>query len=413
MTRWSSLRCYSTFSRASSRPQCKCVAIFHLLHLFLKQGPVQRRVVISPSPTYYCLRTNSRCAHKTTRCHESNVFGAHARAVATNAHAHAGNQQLVECNACKECKKRARVWCALSPVIGVRTWNAAATAPSAHTHALSRGLSPRSSILVTHSLLRPPPRRPHLPSSPPPFSPSNMRCVHCHTTETPLWRAGPAGPKTLCNACGVRWKKTGSLIARSKRAPPSDVSTAFRKRSRTVDTCVPSSTSAAITATTVSPTAPSCPPPASSHAPHAAPPAPRPASVFRAADATRARYDSVFSGLMVVHRGALAAPPARRARAPAPSSSPPSATTTATATTVPSRTPSASPAPTGACELAPDAPDGGGDGEPFAPPVFVTETHAPSPSPSPPPIPRVQRAARGEGFRLCLSVGPHDAHNAL
>ncbi|KAI0562278.1 hypothetical protein FGB62_62g148 [Gracilaria domingensis] len=24
-----------------------------------------------------------------------------------------------------------------------------------------------------------------------------MRCVHCHTTETPLWRAGPAGPKTL------------------------------------------------------------------------------------------------------------------------------------------------------------------------------------------------------------------------
>lgn len=24
---------------------------------------------------------------------------------------------------------------------------------------------------------------------------------------TPVWRAGPQGPKTLCNACGVRWGK--------------------------------------------------------------------------------------------------------------------------------------------------------------------------------------------------------------
>lgn len=34
-----------------------------------------------------------------------------------------------------------------------------------------------------------------------------LRCVHCRNTETPLWRAGPDGPKTLCNACGVRYKK--------------------------------------------------------------------------------------------------------------------------------------------------------------------------------------------------------------
>lgn len=38
-----------------------------------------------------------------------------------------------------------------------------------------------------------------------------LRCVHCHTTETPLWRTGPDGPRSLCNACGVRFKK-GKLI---------------------------------------------------------------------------------------------------------------------------------------------------------------------------------------------------------
>ncbi|BAU01909.1 hypothetical protein LR48_Vigan10g150900 [Vigna angularis] len=32
------------------------------------------------------------------------------------------------------------------------------------------------------------------------------KCVHCEITKTPQWRAGPMGPKTLCNACGVRYK---------------------------------------------------------------------------------------------------------------------------------------------------------------------------------------------------------------
>ncbi|KAG2243973.1 hypothetical protein Bca52824_094172 [Brassica carinata] len=33
------------------------------------------------------------------------------------------------------------------------------------------------------------------------------RCVNCDTTSTPLWRNGPRGPKSLCNACGIRFKK--------------------------------------------------------------------------------------------------------------------------------------------------------------------------------------------------------------
>ncbi|XP_062081880.1 GATA transcription factor 16-like [Humulus lupulus] len=32
-------------------------------------------------------------------------------------------------------------------------------------------------------------------------------CSDCRTTRTPLWRGGPAGPKSLCNACGIRYRK--------------------------------------------------------------------------------------------------------------------------------------------------------------------------------------------------------------
>lgn len=37
------------------------------------------------------------------------------------------------------------------------------------------------------------------------------RCSHCLVQKTPQWRAGPNGPKTLCNACGVRYK-SGRLV---------------------------------------------------------------------------------------------------------------------------------------------------------------------------------------------------------
>ncbi|ONK59301.1 uncharacterized protein A4U43_C08F5040 [Asparagus officinalis] len=32
-------------------------------------------------------------------------------------------------------------------------------------------------------------------------------CSSCKTTKTPLWRSGPQGPKSLCNACGIRQMK--------------------------------------------------------------------------------------------------------------------------------------------------------------------------------------------------------------
>lgn len=37
------------------------------------------------------------------------------------------------------------------------------------------------------------------------------KCLHCASDKTPQWRTGPMGPKTLCNACGVRYK-SGRLV---------------------------------------------------------------------------------------------------------------------------------------------------------------------------------------------------------
>ncbi|XP_039122623.1 GATA transcription factor 23-like isoform X2 [Dioscorea cayenensis subsp. rotundata] len=36
-------------------------------------------------------------------------------------------------------------------------------------------------------------------------------CSDCRTTKTPLWRSGPQGPKSLCNACGIRQRKARKL----------------------------------------------------------------------------------------------------------------------------------------------------------------------------------------------------------
>ncbi|KAL7257642.1 hypothetical protein ACSBR1_003870 [Camellia fascicularis] len=44
-------------------------------------------------------------------------------------------------------------------------------------------------------------------------------CADCKTTKTPLWRGGPAGPKSLCNACGIRYRKKKSAMVGLNKAP--------------------------------------------------------------------------------------------------------------------------------------------------------------------------------------------------
>ncbi|KAL4971282.1 hypothetical protein BDW66DRAFT_146390 [Aspergillus desertorum] len=36
---------------------------------------------------------------------------------------------------------------------------------------------------------------------------AEYKCADCGTSDSPEWRKGPEGPKTLCNACGLRWAK--------------------------------------------------------------------------------------------------------------------------------------------------------------------------------------------------------------
>ncbi|XP_009615645.1 GATA transcription factor 15-like [Nicotiana tabacum] len=57
-------------------------------------------------------------------------------------------------------------------------------------------------------------------------------CADCGTTKTPLWRGGPAGPKSLCNACGIKSrKKIRALLGLNKEDKKPKKSMAFGNKS--------------------------------------------------------------------------------------------------------------------------------------------------------------------------------------
>lgn len=59
-------------------------------------------------------------------------------------------------------------------------------------------------------------------------------CRHCDSTETPQWRAGPDGPGTLCNACGIRYTKKMLLPEYRPSTSPSFRSDKHSNRHRKV-----------------------------------------------------------------------------------------------------------------------------------------------------------------------------------
>ncbi|KAJ6801218.1 uncharacterized protein M6B38_198820 [Iris pallida] len=91
----------------------------------------------------------------------------------------------------------------LSPSAAAAT--AAATLPSSDTDAAVLLNLPKKSPKTS--------KKCELPGiAGPALAPSDgRRCLHCATDKTPQWRTGPMGPKTLCNACGVRYK-SGRLV---------------------------------------------------------------------------------------------------------------------------------------------------------------------------------------------------------
>ena len=39
-----------------------------------------------------------------------------------------------------------------------------------------------------------------------PANTNHRKCLNCFCTSTPMWRRGPDGTASLCNACGVKFK---------------------------------------------------------------------------------------------------------------------------------------------------------------------------------------------------------------
>ncbi|KAJ3325170.1 hypothetical protein HDV06_004927 [Boothiomyces sp. JEL0866] len=55
------------------------------------------------------------------------------------------------------------------------------------------------------------------------------QCSYCATTSTPMWRHGPVGYDTLCNSCGVKWKR-GRIL--NEKPLPKKISTKDLKASK-------------------------------------------------------------------------------------------------------------------------------------------------------------------------------------
>ncbi|KAL1372434.1 hypothetical protein HN51_002590 [Arachis hypogaea] len=67
-----------------------------------------------------------------------------------------------------------------------------------------------------------------------PTTEQKKTCADCGTSKTPLWRGGPAGPKSLCNACGIRSRKKKRAILGIARGTTTTDDVKKGKRSNTV-----------------------------------------------------------------------------------------------------------------------------------------------------------------------------------
>ncbi|KAG2218409.1 hypothetical protein INT45_013153 [Circinella minor] len=62
-------------------------------------------------------------------------------------------------------------------------------------------------------------------------SSSLKKCLYCGSKSTPMWRRGPQGAGTLCNACGVKWKH-GKILCGNDTGPAPTLATTTTSSSR-------------------------------------------------------------------------------------------------------------------------------------------------------------------------------------
>lgn len=91
-----------------------------------------------------------------------------------------------------------------APRTGVRVWplSESSTSSSSSSHTF---LTYNDVTHSAESFMRKPPAKKQKQQH------GERRCSHCLVQKTPQWRTGPLGAKTLCNACGVRYK-SGRLL---------------------------------------------------------------------------------------------------------------------------------------------------------------------------------------------------------
>ncbi|KAL8543083.1 hypothetical protein ACS0TY_003822 [Phlomoides rotata] len=118
----------------------------------------------------------------------------------------------------KRPRSNGRPWSLASPSLS--------SADSSSTSSSSHGSSSLPPFVFTNavhdsewfsSVEKPPAKKQKRKTDAEAGSVTGRRCTHCQVQKTPQWRTGPLGPKTLCNACGVRFK-SGRLFAEYRPA---------------------------------------------------------------------------------------------------------------------------------------------------------------------------------------------------
>lgn len=74
------------------------------------------------------------------------------------------------------------------------------------TEPVKTNSSSQSKVTKSNSFSPKKPKKSDHPSSKSSSNIGNRQCLNCFCTSTPMWRRGPDGVASLCNACGVKFK---------------------------------------------------------------------------------------------------------------------------------------------------------------------------------------------------------------